>query len=86
MRTDLRLLAFCSGINVLHAVRLRKDSILVALTRLAPFFILNSLAALWVVFSPSDIFAQYPRLFLWMIGLLNSKLVVRVVLHQTLHP
>uniref|UniRef100_K3WTS5 CDP-alcohol phosphatidyltransferase n=1 Tax=Globisporangium ultimum (strain ATCC 200006 / CBS 805.95 / DAOM BR144) TaxID=431595 RepID=K3WTS5_GLOUD len=69
-----------NGVNVLHAVRLANDSILVALTRLTPFFILNSLAALWVVFSPSDIFSQYPRMFLWMIGLLNSKLVLHLML------
>ncbi|KAF1328624.1 Cdp-alcohol phosphatidyltransferase, partial [Globisporangium splendens] len=69
-----------NGVNVLHAVRLANDSILVALTRLTPFFILNSLAALWVMFSPSDIFSLYPRMFLWMIGLLNSKLVLHLML------
>lgn len=65
--------------NVFHAVRLRKDSMVVALTRLAPFCIINVLGVLWAIFSPSDIFAQYPRTFLWMLGLLNSKLVVRTL-------
>lgn len=63
--------------NVWRAVRLRKDSIPVAFTRLAPFVILNVMAGLWATFSPSDIFTTYPRMFLWMLGLLNSKLVVR---------
>jgi len=63
--------------NVWRAVRLRKDSIPVAFTRLAPFVILNVMAGLWATFSPTDIFTVYPRMFLWMLGLLNSKLVVR---------
>lgn len=63
--------------NVLHAVRVRHDSLIVAVTRLAPFVIVNALGVLWATFSPSNIFAQYPRMFLWMAGLINSKLVVR---------
>lgn len=66
-----------SAVNVFHAVRLRKDSMVVALTRLAPFWIINLLGVAWAIFSPSDILTQYPRMFLWMLGLLNSKLVVR---------
>jgi ethanolaminephosphotransferase len=58
-------------------VRLNQDSVLVAFTRLLPFFILNVLAVLWALYSPSDIFSTHPRMFLWMLGLLNSKLVVR---------
>ncbi len=49
----------------------------VAYTRLLPFAVLNGLAILWAIYSPSDIMKQHPRLFLWTIGLLNSKLVVR---------
>lgn len=67
-------------INVIHAVRLRRDSILVAFTRLTPFYIVNIMAAAWAVLSPSDIFTAYPRLFLWMLGLLNSKLVLHLML------
>ncbi|KAI9911261.1 hypothetical protein PsorP6_009449 [Peronosclerospora sorghi] len=66
--------------NVVRAVRLNHDSILVALTRLLPFVILNALAGLWALYSPSDIFSTHPRLFLWMVGLLNSKLVLHLML------
>ncbi|RLN65069.1 hypothetical protein BBP00_00003079 [Phytophthora kernoviae] len=66
--------------NTLHAVRLNEDSVLVAFTRLLPFIILNSMAGLWALFSPSDIFSTHPRLFLWMLGLLNSKLVLHLML------
>ncbi|GAB9462761.1 hypothetical protein Gpo141_00000245 [Globisporangium polare] len=69
-----------NAVNVFHAVRLRKDSMIVALTRLAPFCIINLLGVAWAIFSPSDIFAQYPRTFLWMLGLLNSKLVLHLML------
>lgn len=67
-----------SVVNVVKAVHVRKDSIIVAFTRLAPFIIVNVMALLWALYSPTDIFVTYPRLFLWMLGLLNSKLVVRL--------
>ncbi|CEG39698.1 cdpalcohol phosphatidyltransferase [Plasmopara halstedii] len=66
--------------NTMHAVRLNQDSVLVAFTRLLPFVILNALAGFWALFSPSDIFSQHPRMFLWMLGLLNSKLVLHLML------
>ena len=68
---------WCSAKNVVQAVRLRRDSIVVAFTRLLPFVLLNAIAAFWALTSPSDIFAAYPRLFFWTLGFLNSKLVVR---------
>ncbi|CAH0475531.1 unnamed protein product [Peronospora belbahrii] len=66
--------------NALHAVRLNQDSVLVAFTRLLPFVVLNTLAGLWALYSPSDIFSTHPRMFLWMLGLLNSKLVLHLML------
>lgn len=81
MLTSVFFLCSCvsnnSVVNVVHAVRVRKDSMFVAITRLAPFILVNVLLVLWATFSPTGIFVQYPRLFLWMLGLLNSKLVVR---------
>ncbi|RLN97147.1 hypothetical protein BBJ28_00007853 [Nothophytophthora sp. Chile5] len=84
-------LAVCmlSVVNALHAVRLRKDSVLVAFTRLVPFLSLNTLAGLWAIFSPADIFSTHPRLFLWMLGLLNSKLLHLMLAHlcgEEYHP
>ncbi|CAH0488746.1 unnamed protein product [Peronospora farinosa] len=66
--------------NTLQAVRLNQDSVLVAFTRLLPFIFLNTLAGLWALYSPSDIFSTHPRMFLWMLGLLNSKLVLHLML------
>nr|CCA25449.1 CDPalcohol phosphatidyltransferase putative [Albugo laibachii Nc14] len=66
--------------NVLHAVQSRNDSILVAITRLGPFIITNGMGVLWALFSPSKIFEHYPRLFLWMLGLLSNKLVLHLML------
>ncbi|TDH68473.1 hypothetical protein CCR75_001427 [Bremia lactucae] len=66
--------------NTVQAVRLNQDSVLVAFTRLLPFVVLNTLAGLWALYSPSDIFSTHPRMFLWMLGLLNSKLVLHLML------
>jgi ethanolaminephosphotransferase len=67
-------------VNVYKAVRLNTDSLMVALTRTSPFFALNTMAGIWGLYSPSGIFQVYPRTFLWMLGLLNSKLVLHLML------
>ena len=72
--------------NVAHAVRAQKGSLAVAMTRLVPFILLNGLALFWALHSPSNILSHHPRLILWTTGLLNSKLLVRIllVLHSSL--
>ncbi|KDO22507.1 hypothetical protein SPRG_11691 [Saprolegnia parasitica CBS 223.65] len=67
-------------INVIKTVHAQKGSFLIALTRLTPFAILNGLALLWAILSPANIKAIHPRMFLWTIGLLNSKLVLHLML------
>lgn len=44
-----------------------------ALLGLTPYAALISLSALWVLWSPSDIFADHPRLIMWTVGLLFAK-------------
>lgn len=52
----------------------------VAITRLFPFILLNGLAFGWALYSPLDIFQRHPRIFLWTLGMLNSKLVLHLML------
>jgi ethanolaminephosphotransferase len=66
--------------NVALAVHKQRLSILVAFTRLMPFLFLNCLALLWAQLSPTNILASHPRIYLWTIGLLNSKLVLHLML------
>ena len=62
------------------AVRQYDDRMTVAVTRLLPFLILDALALAWVYWSPTDILALHPRLFVWTLGLLHSKLVLHLML------
>lgn len=44
-----------------------------AIFGLTPFAALIGLSALWVLWSPSDIFVDHPRLIMWIIGLVFAK-------------
>jgi len=62
----------------------------VAFTRLLPFVCLYSLASVWIIFSPQDIMKTHPRIVLWTIGLLFSKLVTHLMIshlcNEEYHP
>jgi hypothetical protein len=53
-----------------------------ALLGIMPFAALIGLAALWVLWSPSDIFADHPRLIMWTVGFFFAK--VSSILSPTL--
>lgn len=44
-----------------------------AILGLTPFVALIGLSGLWVLWSPSDIFTDHPRLIMWTVGLLFAK-------------
>ncbi|RLN88002.1 hypothetical protein BBJ28_00003875 [Nothophytophthora sp. Chile5] len=44
-----------------------------ALLGLTPFVALIGLSALWVLWSPSDVFTDHPRLLIWTVGLVFAK-------------
>lgn len=46
-----------------------------AILGLTPFAALIGLSALWVLWSPSDIFTDHPRLIMWTVGLLFAKVM-----------
>merc|ERR1711920_1121481 len=62
----------------------------IAFTRLSPFVILNALALVWVVYSPTDILSRQPRALAWTLGFLNSKLLLHLMLahlcNEEYHP
>jgi ethanolaminephosphotransferase len=60
--------------------RLKEDGFFIALTKLIPYILLNSLFLAWVSYSPTNIFYIQPRLCIWTIGLLNMKLTVHLML------
>ncbi|KAF1330170.1 Cdp-alcohol phosphatidyltransferase, partial [Globisporangium splendens] len=51
-----------------------------AILGLTPFLALIGLSGLWVLWSPSDIFTDHPRLIMWTVGLLFAKMVMHMML------
>ena len=44
-----------------------------ALIGIMPFVALVLMSALWVLWSPSDVFTDHPRLLIWTVGLVFAK-------------
>ncbi|TDH65385.1 hypothetical protein CCR75_002030 [Bremia lactucae] len=51
-----------------------------ALLSMMPFVVLFFLSALWVFWSPSDVFTDHPRLLIWTVGLVFAKMVMHMML------
>ncbi|KAF4320629.1 hypothetical protein BBO99_00004803 [Phytophthora kernoviae] len=51
-----------------------------ALLGITPFIALVFLSALWVLWSPSDVFTDHPRLLVWTVGLVFTKMVMHMML------
>ncbi|DBA03668.1 TPA: hypothetical protein N0F65_006847 [Lagenidium giganteum] len=51
-----------------------------AILGITPFLALIGLSALWVMWSPSDIFTDHPRLIMWTVGLIFCKMVMHMML------
>uniref|UniRef100_H3GFE6 CDP-alcohol phosphatidyltransferase n=1 Tax=Phytophthora ramorum TaxID=164328 RepID=H3GFE6_PHYRM len=51
-----------------------------ALLGITPFIALVILSALWVLWSPSDVFTDHPRLLIWTVGLVFAKMVMHMML------
>jgi len=55
------------------------NTLSVAVTRALPLFLTLAFSYTWVVHSPSNIMARYPRTLLWVLGLVMAKLVVGIM-------
>ncbi|OWZ21300.1 CDP-alcohol phosphatidyltransferase [Phytophthora megakarya] len=51
-----------------------------ALFGITPFISLVFLSALWVLWSPSDVFTDHPRLLIWTVGFVFAKMVMHMML------
>ncbi|KAG1701457.1 hypothetical protein DVH05_010505 [Phytophthora capsici] len=51
-----------------------------ALFGITPFIALVFLSALWVLWSPSDVFTDHPRLLIWTVGFVFAKMVMHMML------
>ncbi|ETI49981.1 hypothetical protein, variant 1 [Phytophthora nicotianae P10297] len=49
-----------------------------ALVGITPFIALILLSALWVFWSPSDVFTDHPRLLIWTVGLVFAKVSINL--------
>ncbi|XP_067409981.1 ethanolaminephosphotransferase 1-like [Emydura macquarii macquarii] len=61
---------------------LKKDSLYEGLLPLVSPVLLFALLTIWVVLSPCDILAKQTRLFLWMVGVVFSNVICRVIICQ----
>lgn len=75
--------------NVYEAVRANKAKVhggagkfkyRVAFSRMIPFYLVVLFSFLWVLWSPTDIMSRHPRIVLWALGSLFSKLVTQLML------
>ncbi|ETW01153.1 hypothetical protein H310_06755 [Aphanomyces invadans] len=68
-------------VNVFNVAQAVKPSEFVgALGRIAPFIAFLGASLAYGVYSPSNILASHPRLFLWTIGLISCKMVMHIML------
>ncbi|KAJ0408409.1 hypothetical protein ATCC90586_009184 [Pythium insidiosum] len=68
-----------SAVIAMRSLNRKRDSI-PALLGITPFAALIGLSALWVLWSPSDIFVDHPRLIMWTVGLIFAKMAMHMML------
>ncbi|GLE10267.1 hypothetical protein PINS_up022346 [Pythium insidiosum] len=68
-----------SAVIAMRSLNRKRDSI-PALLGITPFAALLGLSALWVLWSPSDIFVDHPRLIMWTVGLIFAKMAMHMML------
>jgi len=57
----------------------RVNNLLTAFSRLTPFVLMGAASAVWVYFSPSQIFLLHPRIFIFMSDFLFCILVTKLI-------
>lgn len=55
-----------------------------ALNRAFPVVLFEALALVWFVWSPSDIFRRHPRLFVWSLGFMITKMTLHLMVAHML--
>eukprot|EP00743_Colponemidia_sp_Colp-15_P001389 GILK01001524.1.p1 GENE.GILK01001524.1~~GILK01001524.1.p1 ORF type:complete len:377 (-),score=56.07 GILK01001524.1:172-1302(-) len=76
---------FYNIVNVYNSCKEQKVSMVSAMKLSVPLLGLITVLVLWVATSPVDVIAHYPRLTLWLVGLLFSKLVTHLMIAHVSH-
>ncbi|KAI9923200.1 hypothetical protein PsorP6_002277 [Peronosclerospora sorghi] len=71
---------FCSAVIAIRSMERKAKDGAAAMIGIMPFIALILLSALWVFWSPSDVFTDHPRLLIWTVGLLFAKMVMHMML------
>ncbi|KAF4041959.1 CDP-alcohol phosphatidyltransferase [Phytophthora infestans] len=79
LTTGIAQCVFSAVIAIRSMERKAKDGA-AALFGITPFVALVLLSGLWVLWSPSDVFTDHPRLLIWTVGLLFAKMVMHMML------
>ncbi|RLN94951.1 hypothetical protein BBJ28_00019147, partial [Nothophytophthora sp. Chile5] len=73
MLTLLSLGSVYAAVVAIRSLERKAKDGAAALLGLTPFVALIGLSALWVLWSPSDVFTDHPRLLIWTVGLVFAK-------------
>ncbi|KAE8914921.1 hypothetical protein PF005_g2022 [Phytophthora fragariae] len=71
---------FFSAVVAIRSMESKAKDGAAALFGITPFIALVILSALWVLWSPSDVFTDHPRLLIWTVGLVFAKMVMHMML------
>lgn len=71
---------FVSAVIAIRSMERKAKDGAAALFGIIPFVALIFLSALWVLWSPSDVFTDHPRLLIWTVGLVFAKMVMHMML------
>ncbi|CAI5747468.1 unnamed protein product [Peronospora destructor] len=69
-----------SGVVAIRSMKRRAKDGAAALIGITPFIALVLMSALWVLWSPSDVFTDHPRLLIWTVGFVFAKMVMHMML------
>ncbi|CAI5714299.1 unnamed protein product [Hyaloperonospora brassicae] len=71
---------FCSAVVAIRSMKRKAKDGAAALIGMTPFVALVLLSALWVLWSPSDVLSDHPRLLIWTVGFVFAKMVMHMML------
>ncbi|KAG3115312.1 hypothetical protein PI124_g5683 [Phytophthora idaei] len=71
---------FFSAVVAIRSMERKAKDGAAALVGITPFVALIFLSGLWVLWSPSDVFTDHPRLLIWTVGIVFAKMVMHMML------
>ena len=63
----------CAAVVAIRSMKRKAKDGAAALVGMTPFIALVLLSALWVLWSPSDVLSDHPRLLIWTVGFVFAK-------------